>query len=162
MNTLTKNLSLTGVALAMCAFGTVAVAHAATVEVEMKTRASDGTVMAFDPAVVHIKPGDSVHFVAADIGHDVASIDNMMPAGTKPFVGTMSHDLTVKFDKAGLYAYECKPHYVMGMVGLVVVGKPTNETAVKKAIAQPTIPAMAKKRFAALLDEVDSAKTASH
>ena len=32
-------------------------------------------------------------------------------------------------DKPGVYGFKCKPHYGMGMVGLIVVGEPVNKTA---------------------------------
>ena len=36
-------------------------------------------------------------------------------------------DLTVTFEQPGVYGVKCKPHYGMGMVGLVVVGESTNK-----------------------------------
>ncbi|GIS46662.1 MAG: hypothetical protein Ct9H90mP18_09940 [Gammaproteobacteria bacterium] len=34
----------------------------------------------------------------------------------------LNEELVVKFDKEGVYGYKCTPHYILGMVGLVVVG----------------------------------------
>ena len=33
----------------------------------------------------------------------------------------------------GVYGYRCTPHGTLGMVGLIVVGQPTNEEAAKSA-----------------------------
>lgn len=100
-------------------------ALAAEHEVKMLNKGADG-IMVFEPAFLKIAPGDTVHFVATDKGHDVLSIDGMIPEGATPFEGKMNEDLTVAFDKPGIYGYKCKPHYGMGMVGLVVVGDPVN------------------------------------
>lgn len=127
-------------------------AEAATVEVRMLSHAPTGG-RGFDPAIVHIHSGDTVHFVAADPGHNVQSIAGMAPEGAAPFNGPMGHDLSVTFSKPGLYGYKCLPHYWMGMVGLVVVDKPVNEQAAK-AVSQP---GAAGVRFKQLLETLDHA-----
>ena len=121
------------------------VVQAAEVEVKMLNKGAEGA-MVFEPALVKIAPGDTVHFVAVDKGHDVLSIDGMIPDGATPFVGELGKDLTVTFTVPGVYGYKCKPHYGMGMIGLVIVGDPVNLDAVK-AVKQT---GLAKKRFAAL------------
>lgn len=100
-------------------------AFAAEHEVKMLNKGAEG-IMVFEPAFLKIAPGDTVHFVATDKGHDVLSIEGMIPAGATPFTGKMNEDLTVAFDTPGVYGYKCKPHYGMGMVGLVVVGEAIN------------------------------------
>ena len=119
--------------------------QAAEVEVKMLNKGADGA-MVFEPALVKIAPGDTVHFVAVDKGHDVLSIDGMIQEGATPFVGELNEDLTVTLTVPGVYGYKCKPHYGMGMVGLIIVGDPVNLEAVK-AVKQT---GLAKKRFAAL------------
>jgi len=123
------------------------VVQAAEVEVKMLNKGAEGA-MVFEPALVKIVPGDTVHFVAVDKGHDVLSIDGMIPDGATPFVGELGKDLTVGFTVPGVYGYKCKPHYGMGMIGLVIVGDPVNLDAVK-AVKQT---GLAKKRFAALFE----------
>src|ERR1700690_1173572 len=116
----------------IAASGTVpAGAKAGEVEVKMLTSGNGGETNVFDPEIVRVKPGDSVHFVAVGKGHNVQSIKSMIPEDASSFRGPISQDFTVKFDKAGIYGYYCMPHFSMGMVGLVVVGTPTNETSVK-------------------------------
>lgn len=124
-------------------------ASAAEHEVKMLNKGADG-MMVFEPSVVKIAPGDTVHFVAADKGHNVLSIEGMSPDGAAPFQGKMNEDFTVTFDKPGIYGFECKPHYGMGMVGLVVVGDPVN-LAEAKAV---THKGKAKQRFEKLFESV--------
>ena len=81
-----------------------------------------GQSMVFEPPVIKVKPGDSVKWIASNPGHNTASIDEMLPEGTQSWNGGLNEELVVKFDKEGVYGYKCTPHYILGMVGLVVVG----------------------------------------
>jgi pseudoazurin len=130
-------------------------AHAKEVEVDMLNAASDGE-RGFEPALVRIDPGDSVHFVAVDKGHSVESIPGMLPNGAAPFSGKISQDVVVKFDKPGVYGYRCVPHYAMGMVGLIVVGRPVNEAQARSV----ALPRAAKARFDRLFASLDADKRA--
>jgi pseudoazurin len=60
----------------------------------------------------------------------------------------MNEEIVVMFEKPGVYGFECKPHYGMGMVGLVIVGDALNLTEAK-AVPQK---GKAKKRFEQLLE----------
>jgi len=124
-------------------------AMAADVEVQLRNKGTDG-MMVFEPSIVKIAPGDTVHFVPADKGHNVMSIEGMAPNGATPFQGKMNEEVTVKFDQAGIYGVECKPHYGMGMVGLIVVGDPQN-VAEAKAVLQK---GKAKQHFEKLFQEL--------
>lgn len=132
-------------------------AGAADHEVRMRNMGAGG-MMVFEPAMTRIEPGDTVHFVAADKGHNVESIAGMIPDGAQPFAGKLNEDLTVTFDKPGVYGFKCRPHYPMGMVGLIVVGKPVNEDAAK-AVDQPPKP---KQNFAKLFGQLDSTAAAAN
>ena len=78
--------------------------------------------MVFEPALLTVKRGDSVTFVATDLSHNSASIEGMIPQGAVPWSGKMSEDVTVIFDKEGVYVYHCTPHAMMAMVGVINVG----------------------------------------
>ena len=67
-------------------------------------------------------------FVAASKGHNVESIKGMIPADAAPFAGKVSEDFTVAFGRPGVYGVKCLPHYALGMVALIVVGTPANQT----------------------------------
>ncbi len=129
--------------LATVAFGGAAMA--AEVEVKMLNKGADGA-MVFEPALVTIQPGDMVKFLATDKGHNAETIAGMMPEGAEAFVGKINEELAVTFDKPGVYGIKCKPHYAMGMVGMIVVGKPANEAEAAKVVH----PGKAKQTFAAL------------
>ena len=122
---------------------------AAEVEVKMLNKGTEG-LMVFEPALVKIEPGDTVKFVATDKSHNAETIKNMLPEGAAPFAGKMSEDVAVTFDKSGVYGIKCMPHYAMGMVALVVVGKPDN---LDQAKAVPQV-GKAKQIFATLFDRL--------
>ena len=136
-------------AVAVSALLASVAANAAEHQVKMLNKGAEG-IMVFEPNVVKVAPGDSVHFVAVDKGHNVESIDGMIPEGAAPFKGEMNKDVTVTLDKPGVYGFKCKPHYGMGMVGLIVVGEPVNKTAAA-AVEQK---GKAKKKFEVLLGQI--------
>ena len=132
-------------------------ARAAEVEVKLLNKGSDGAVMVFEPAFLKIAPGDTVKFVSTDKGHNAETIKGMLPEGAAPFVGKNNEDIAVKFEQEGVYGIKCLPHYGMGMVALIVVGKPGN---VDQAKAVPQV-GKAKQVFAKLFETLDASKTAS-
>ena len=134
---------------AVIVLASLANATTAEMEIKMLDKGADG-VMVFEPALVRIEPGDTVKFVASNKGHNAESIKGMLPEGAPPFVGKMSEDVVVTFDKPGVYGIKCLPHYGMGMVGLVVVGTPANQT---EAMAV-THPGKAKQVMAALFGKL--------
>jgi pseudoazurin len=108
-------------------------AVSAEYEVKMLNNGSDG-FMVFEPAVLSIDVGDTVNFVATDMGHNAASIEGMIPAGAASWTGLNNTDISVTFDQAGVYAYQCTPHAMMAMVGVINVGQgKANLAAVKTA-----------------------------
>ena len=131
-------------------------ANAAEVEVKMLNKGSDGSITAFEPAFVKIALGDTVHFIASDKGHNAESIASMIPDGATPFTGKTNEEIVVKFDKAGVYGYRCKPHFPMGMVGLIEVGNPTNEDSAKAATS--SMAGAAKNKFSKLFTQLDANK----
>jgi len=81
-----------------------------------------GGVMIFEPAVLKINKGDTVNFVATDAAHNSASLPGMIPAGALTWTSELSKDISITFDIEGLYAYQCTPHSIMAMVGVIQVG----------------------------------------
>lgn len=127
-------------------------AAAAEIEVKMLDKGAEG-MMVFEPALVKIEPGDSVKFTAVNKGHNVESIKGMIPADAAPFAGRVNQDTTVTFDKPGVYGVRCLPHYGMGMVALIVVGTPGNQS---EAMAV-NHPGKAKQVFTALFGKAQLA-----
>lgn len=140
-------------ALTVCG---AASAQAADFQVKMLNKGADG-VMVFEPALLKVAPGDTVKFLATDKGHNVESIETMVPNGGKVFAGKMNEEVAVTFDRPGVYGYRCKPHYGMGMVGLVVVGEATNLDQAQAA----QHPGKAKQIFATLFERLGRTATAS-
>lgn len=140
-----------GAALAACALAAslvVGPAWAAEFTVNMVNKDSTGRTMQFEPAFLKIAPGDVVHFVAVDKGHDTESL--VVPDGAEGWKAKLSQNLDVTFTVPGLYAYKCAPHIGMGMVGLIEVGDaPANVDAVKAA----KLPGKSKPRMAELFAE---------
>ena len=79
-------------------------------------------VMVFEPAVLKINIGDTVTFVATDAAHNSASIPGMLPPNATAWNGQLSRDISVTFDIPGVYGYQCTPHAMMAMVGIIQVG----------------------------------------
>jgi pseudoazurin len=135
---------LAGAAIALAA---ASPAVAKDVQVKMLNK-GNGRMMVFSPEVVRIAPGDTVTFVATDMGHNAEIISTMLPPGAVPFKGKMNQNLTVKFTKPGTYGYKCLPHYGMGMVGAVIVGSGAPNAGQAKAANHP---GKAKQVFAQIL-----------
>ena len=104
-------------------------------EVQMLNQGSEG-YMVFEPSVIKIQKGDSVTFKATDAAHNSASIDGMIPAGAKEWNSKLSQDITVTFDVEGIYGYQCTPHAMMAMIGLIQVGENKDNLESVKAAAQ--------------------------
>ena len=77
----------------------------------------DGGMMIFEPAVLQVSVGDTVNFVATDMAHNSASV--FTPPGATTWNGGMSQDISVTLDTPGIYIYECTPHAMMAMVGVI-------------------------------------------
>ena len=104
-------------------------------DVKMLNQNASG-VMVFEPAVLRINVGDTVTFKSIDAAHNSASIPGMIPAGAIPWNSELSKDLTVSFDVAGIYGYQCTPHSMMAMVGVIEVGNDQSNLSQVKSIAQ--------------------------
>ena len=100
----------------------------------MLNSGADGA-MVFEPAVIKVSVGDTIHFKAVDMSHNSASLEGMMPEGASAWSGQMNKDISVKLDSEGVYVYQCDPHAMMAMVGVIQVGEAINLSAVKEAAA---------------------------
>ena len=121
-------------AFTICLFLTGNV-YSAQHEVKMLS-SHDGQMMVFEPPVINIQPGDTVRWLNANPGHNTASIDRMIPSNAKGWNGKMSEEIVVKFTEQGVYGYKCTPHYILGMVGLVIVGNPESNLGQSKDFAE--------------------------
>lgn len=108
-------------------------ASATDVATESVTHTINAEARIFKPDTVYINSGDLVHWVNMT-SHNTVSVEGLIPEGAKPWRGSLGENLKIQLDVEGIYAYVCEPHIGFGMVGVIVVGKPTNlEEVIKYA-----------------------------
>ena len=93
----------------------------------------EGGQMIFEPAVIKVSVGDTIHFKATDAAHNSVSIDGMLPAGAVSWASQLSQDISVTLDTEGVYVYQCDPHLIMAMVGVIQVGEAVNMDEIRIA-----------------------------
>ena len=86
----------------------------------------DGGQMIFEPSVIKVSVGDTIHFKAIDAAHNSVSVDGMVPGGAASWASQLSQDISVTLDTEGVYVYQCDPHLIMAMVGVIQVGEAVN------------------------------------
>ena len=87
--------------------------------------------MVFSKKMISIELNDDVLWKSVDKGHNVQFIG--MPDGAKKYKSKISKDASYKFEKPGIYLYQCTPHKAMGMIGIIIVGNDkSNLEAIKK------------------------------
>lgn len=127
--------------------------QAAEHEVMMLNKGEKG-MMVFEPDLILANPGDTIRFIPSDKGHNVQSIDAMLPDGVKEFKSEYNTEFRLKVEEEGFYGVKCTLHYGMGMVALIAVGKPANGASARTA-KNPSKP---RKRFADIFSAYDAAK----
>ena len=95
----------------------------------------EGGQMIFEPAVLKVSLGDTIHFKATDAAHNSVSMDGMIPSGGADWAGKLSQDISVVLDTEGVYVYQCDPHVMMAMIGVIQVGEAVNLEDIKMAAA---------------------------
>ncbi|MFB0874792.1 MULTISPECIES: pseudoazurin [unclassified Sphingobium] len=126
-------------------------AQAKEIVVHMKNQGAEGA-MVFEPSFVKAAPGDVIRFKPTDPSHNAETMPTMLPAGASPMKGVMNKEAVLTVSKPGLYGIKCMPHYSMGMVALIQVGKPAApDIAAARAVK---LPPFAAKRMTGLLNKV--------
>ncbi|NRA19068.1 MAG: pseudoazurin [Oceanospirillaceae bacterium] len=87
---------------------------------------NDSAQMVFEPSLLRVAVGDTVTFIPTDWGHNAESIAGLSPQGSTSFYGKMDEPITITLEKEGVYAVQCNPHSLMGMVAVIVAGAATN------------------------------------
>ena len=75
-------------------------AYADELQVKELNRGRTGFFV-FAPELVRIKPGDTIDFIASDKGHDVHSVNGMLPDGAQPIDGKTNQDTKVTRSQPG-------------------------------------------------------------
>lgn len=145
--------SLIAVALFGAAISFATVAGAADIEIKMLNKGAKGA-MVFEPDLVFAAPGDTIHFVPTDKGHNAETIKGMIPDGATAFKSKPGEAFSVQLQQPGVYGVKCLPHYGMGMVALIQVGDAVNIEAAKAVKHQ----GKAKKAFEELFAQAAAGK----
>jgi pseudoazurin len=140
-----KLATLTLAALLAVSFGQTATAE--EFEVHMLNKGEKGA-MVFEPDLVRAQVGDTVRFIAIDQGHNVETIEGMIPDGAEMVTGKTNEEIVLTLAEEGVYGVKCKPHVGMGMVALIVAGEPINLEAAQAV----KTPGKAKKVFEELFE----------
>jgi pseudoazurin len=114
-----------------------------------KTHTVIGQATSFSPNILFINPGDTVQWQNMTI-HDSVSMEGLIPEGAEPWVFKLGQNGAVTLTEEGVYIYKCNPHYPLGMVAAIIVGKPvnieqvqTNATGRSKGIVIKVVKALA-------------------
>ena len=99
---------------------------------------SESGPMVFEPGFLRIEPGDTVIFKPVDLAHNTETISTMIPDGGQEWLGNINEEVRVTLTTEGVYVYQCTPHLILGMVGVIQVGKPSNLNEVIEASSNMT------------------------
>ncbi|MEC8082252.1 MAG: plastocyanin/azurin family copper-binding protein, partial [Pseudomonadota bacterium] len=83
----------------------------------------NGGYMSFEPSFLKVKVGDTVTFEPTTPGHNVVTINYMIPTDANRDRGEIDYPLTMTINKEGFYGIECAPHLTMGMVMIIQAGE---------------------------------------
>ena len=81
--------------------------------------------MVFSKKMISIDLNDEVLWKSVDKGHNVQFIE--IPDGAKKYKSKISKNASYKFEKPGVYLYQCNTHKATGMIGIVFVGQVLEE-----------------------------------
>jgi pseudoazurin len=125
-------------------------AFAEDISVDMLNKRDDGAKMVYGEDISRIEVGDSITWLPTSKGHNVEFIAG--PEGWEaPKKSKLSKEYTYTFDTPGVYLYQCTPHKSMGMIAIVVVGKPEE---VKDRFKDVKVRGKSKKKLKALLADL--------
>ena len=118
--------------------------------VEMLNKKADGEIMVYSEEISRIEIGDTITWVPTTKGHNVEFLAG--PNGWEiPKKSKMNKEYSYTFEIPGIYFYQCTPHKVMGMIGLVVVG---GDISNKDAISKVKVFAKGKNKLPKLLSQL--------
>ena len=118
--------------------------------IEMLNKRDDGEKMVYSEDISKIAVGDTIKWIPTNKGHNVEFIAG--PEGASlPKKSGLNKEVSMTFDKPGVYLYVCTPHKVMGMIAMVVVG---GDLSNKDAISGVKMIGRGKKKLAALIGQL--------
>ena len=93
--------------------------------VKLLTTASNGETMVFEPGFLQVSVGDTIVFEPADASHNAESF--FAPTSDANFYTELGVTESVVMTQEGVYLYKCTPHFMLGMIGVIQVGKAVNK-----------------------------------
>lgn len=90
--------------------------------VRMMNAGENGERMVFEPSFVQAKAGDTVIFEPVDNGHASTSI--IVPPGADTWDAGLNEETKVTLTQPGVYLFKSRPHFALGMIGMIVVDSP--------------------------------------
>jgi pseudoazurin len=128
--------------------------YGAEFTVNAVTTGANGEMMVFSPGYLKVEVGDTVNFIPSDASHNAESF--VSPSPETAFVTALGEGTRVTFSQEGVYLYKCTPHFVLGMVGVIQVGKAVNKNEAL-AVWKPMEPMMSMNqgRMATYLEQID-------
>ena len=118
--------------------------------VEMLNKKADGEIMVYSEEISRIEIGDTITWVPTTKGHNVEFLAG--PDGWEiPKKSKVNKEYSYTFKTPGIYFYQCTPHKVMGMIGLVVVG---GDISNKDTISKVKVFAKGKNKLPKLLSQL--------
>ena len=116
----------------------------------MLNKRDDGEKMVFSEDITKVDVGDTIKWVPTNKGHNVEFVAG--PEGfALPKKSGLNKEVSITFDKPGVYLYICTPHKVMGMIAMVVVG---GDVSNKDAIAKVKMIGRGKKKLSSLVEQL--------
>ena len=118
--------------------------------IDMLNKRDDGQKMVYSLDVANIDVGDTIKWLPTNKGHNVEFLGG--PEGFDlPAKSGLNKEVSITFDKPGVYLYVCTPHKVMGMIALVVVG---GDVSNKDSISKVKMMGRGKKKLAELIAQL--------
>tara|TARA_Y100000816_G_C26030846_1_gene539643 strand:- start:40 stop:399 length:360 start_codon:yes stop_codon:yes gene_type:complete len=114
---------------------------------------NDGS-MVFEPGFLKVNVGDTVHFKSVDMAHNSESSTGLIPVNASGWKGNINEDISITLTEEGVYVYQCTPHLILGMVGVIQVGSPTNIDQIKGNLGSLTF-AVNAERLQGYIDQVN-------
>ena len=105
----------------------------------------------FNPSILYINSGDTVKWISVDKGHNIAFTKKGVPEGVELYKSKINADAEYTFNTSGIYAYNCTPHYGLGMIAFVVVD---NDLSNFDQVAKIKYPGKSKKLAKVLLEQM--------
>jgi plastocyanin len=121
--TVSRSLSLALCAIALVVSSFLLVVSPAAAETVTVKMGADNGMLAFQPANVTVKAGDTVKWVNNKLPpHNIVFEDKALSAKShSQLMFSPGEAYEVTFDNAGSYTYYCEPHRGAGMVGKITV-----------------------------------------